>query len=207
MLDTKLIPAAKADSKHLMIVLHGLGDSMNGFTWLPHELNVPSLNYLLVNAPDPYGPGFSWFDYYGGEPEPGILRSRKLINELLEKTRADGFPAQQTFLFGFSQGCLMTLEVGLRYPQKLAGLIGISGRVFQADTLVRELSPVAKQQRVLMTHGHYDTVIPYAPVKDDVEFLQRAGLDIKWQEYAKDHTIAGAEEVALIRKFVEAGLQ
>ncbi|GIT12625.1 MAG: hypothetical protein CM1200mP34_0310 [Verrucomicrobiales bacterium] len=47
-LNTELIPAAEADSKWLMVVLHGLGDSMDGFRWLPRALDNPRLNLLLV---------------------------------------------------------------------------------------------------------------------------------------------------------------
>ena len=57
-LNTELIPAAEADSKWLMVVLHGLGDSMDGFRWLPRALDNPRLNLLLVNAPDDYLNGF-----------------------------------------------------------------------------------------------------------------------------------------------------
>ena len=51
-LDTELILAAEADSEWLMVVLHGLGDSMEGYRWLPGALRIPALNTLLVNAPD-----------------------------------------------------------------------------------------------------------------------------------------------------------
>ena len=64
MLDTELIPAAEADSKWLMMVLHGLGDSMEGYRWLHRTLENPKLNTLLVNAPDDYYGGFSWYDIY-----------------------------------------------------------------------------------------------------------------------------------------------
>ncbi len=62
---------------------------------------------------------------------PGVLRSRKLLFELLDDLRAKNFPAEQITLGGFSQGCLMTMDVGLRYPHRLAGLVGISGWVFE----------------------------------------------------------------------------
>ena len=54
MLTTELMPAAQRDSRRLMVVLHGLGDSMEGYRWLPSALRLPWLNYLLVNAPDEY---------------------------------------------------------------------------------------------------------------------------------------------------------
>ena len=204
MLHSELIPAREKHSRRLMIMLHGLGDSIEGYRWLPETLNLPWLNYLLVNAPDEYYGGWSWFEYPGDMP-PGILRSRQLLFELLEEMIKKGFPAEQITLGGFSQGCLMTVDVGLRFPQRLAGLVGLSGWVFEVEQLLKELSPVAAQQRLLMTHGHFDEVIPFKPVQEQVQSLKRAGLNIAWREFPKGHTIYGHEEIAVIRNFVEAG--
>ena len=87
---------------------------MEGYRWLPDALGLPGLNYLLVNAPDPYFGGYAWYDF-SGKPEPGIRRSRGLLFALLDAQRERGFPSAQTLVFGFSQGCLMTYEIGLRY--------------------------------------------------------------------------------------------
>ena len=70
-LRTDLIPARDAGSTRLLIALHGLGDSMEGYRDVPHWLQVPWLNYLLVNAPDPYYTGFSWYDF-AGDPVPAF---------------------------------------------------------------------------------------------------------------------------------------
>jgi len=125
MLHSELIPAADPKSRRLMVMLHGLGDSLEGFRWLPEALDLPWLNYLLVNAPDEYYGGYSWFDL--DDPAPGVKRSRELLFTLLEDLRGKDLPADQITLGGFSQGCLMSAEVGLRYPQVLAGIVGISG--------------------------------------------------------------------------------
>lgn len=201
MLQTVLLPAPRRDSRWLMVVLHGLGDSMEGYRWLPELLRVPELNYLLVNAPDAYHGGYSWYDY-PGDPEPGVTRSRRMLIQLLDDQRGRGFPGERTFLFGFSQGCLMTMEIGARYDHLLAGLIGISGYVHQPERLVKELSPVAFRQRFLLTHGTHDSLIPIYPVKQQIGLLKFAGLNIDWREFEKDHTIAGEEEIAVFRQFI-----
>ena len=187
-----------------MIVLHGLGDSMAGYMWLPQILNLPWLNYLLVNAPDSYFGGFSWYDF-AGEPGPGIIRSRKLLIELAEKQREEGWPTDQTTVFGFSQGCLMTWELGLHYPHVFAGLVGVSGYAHEPEPILDQLSPVARKQRFLITHGTLDNLIPFAQVRGQVQALKKTGLQIEWHEFQKDHTIAGEEEVDVIREFVKRG--
>ena len=204
MLETEFYPAAQKDSKRLLIALHGLGDSTAGYRWMPSALRLPWLNYLLVNAPDDYYGGYSWYDF-AGNPGPGIERSRKLLFALLDAQRANGFPTDETVLFGFSQGCLMTLDVGFRYPQRLAGLVGVSGYVHEPARLLQELSPVAKEQRMLFTHGTQDPLIPCAEVRQQVDGLKAAGLNITWREFAKVHTIAGDEELDVIRDFVSGG--
>lgn len=97
----------------------------------------------------------------------------------------------------------MTVDVGFRYPHRLAGLVGISGYVHDEDNLVRELPPVATQQRMLFTHGTQDPLIPFAQVREQVNVLKAAGLHIEWHEFVKAHTIAGEEEFGLIRDFIK----
>src|SRR5262245_43598066 len=109
MLQRELIRAAKGESKDLLIALHGLGDSMEGYRFLPDVLRVPSLNVLLANAPDGYYGGFSWYDFVS-DAGPGVERSYRLLEMLLEDCERESFPPDRTILFGFSQGCLMSLE-------------------------------------------------------------------------------------------------
>ncbi len=201
MLETEFIAAQEKSSTKLLVMMHGLGDSIAGYRWLPEALNLKDLNYLLVNAPDEYYGGYSWYDF-AGDMLPGVLRSRKLVTEVLDTQRAKGFPSDQTFLGGFSQGCLMAIDVGLRYPHKLAGIIGISGYICEPEQLIQEITPVGRQQRLLMTHGTLDPMIPIAMVREQIQFLKKGGLDLRWQEYAKGHTIAGEEELSLIRDFI-----
>lgn len=203
MLHHELIPAADKNSRRLMLMLHGLGDSIEGYRWWPQALGLPWLNHVLVNAPDEYYGGGSWFNF-PGDSLPGVQRSTKLLFELLDDLRARGFPTEQTVLGGFSQGCVMSIEVALRYPHRLAGVVGISGRVSDPARLLRELSPIAREQRFLVTHGPLDPVIPFDVTRQQIEILQAAGLDIQWREFMKAHTIAGEPELAVIREFIRA---
>jgi phospholipase/carboxylesterase len=204
MLETDLIPATQKIEPRLMIVLHGLGDSMEGYRWLPQAMKLPWMSYLLVNAPDPYYGGFAWYEL-DGDSGPGIERSRKMLFELLDAMRGQGFPSEKTTVFGFSQGCLLSIELGARYPHLLAGIVGVSGYVHEPERLVREFSAQARQQRFLITHGTHDPLIPIEKVRPQMEMLRQAGLKIDWREFAKPHTIAGDAELAVLRDFVSDG--
>lgn len=202
MLHSQLIPAANPDSKKLMLVLHGLGDSIEGYRFLPDVLQLPDLNYLLVNAPDHYFGGYSWYDYEG-EAKTGVDRSREMLFELLDHQRDQGYAPADTLMFGFSQGCLMTLEVGCRYPHKLAGCVGVSGYSHDPDKLLANLSPVAPEQKFLLTHGTLDPVVPFERTEQQVKRFAAAGLEIAWHSFPKVHTII-EEEIRLFRSFIES---
>lgn len=206
MLDSVFIPAADKSSRRLWVMLHGLGDRVEGYRWMPEAFQLPGMNYLLVNAPDDYYGGFSWYDFDESRSfdvmKPGVERSRKLLFQLLDAQRAAGFPTEQTILGGFSQGCLMSLDVATRYPHRLAGVVGISGYVCDPEMVVNEFSPAAKEQKFLVTHGTFDPLLPPGATHEQIQLLQKAGLNIRWQELRKEHTIAGQAEVDLIREFV-----
>jgi phospholipase/carboxylesterase len=203
----EFIPAQDPSSRRLLIMLHGLGDSVEGYRWLPEAMKLPWMNYLLVNAPDEYYGGYSWYNFAGesGDIVPGVERSRELLFQLLNARRTAGFPTEQTTLGGFSQGCLMSLDVGLRYPHRLAGIVGVSGYVCEPEKLLKELSPVARQQRLLVTHGTKDTMVPFAESRAQIKLLEDAGLNLEFHSFDKAHTIAGEEELSVIRNFVRAG--
>jgi phospholipase/carboxylesterase len=203
MLEIEFIPAVKK-SPRLMVVLHGLGDSAAGYHWLPEALNLDWMNYLLVNAPDEYYGGYSWYDF-ATDPAPGIKRSRKLLFELLDDQRAKGFSTGQTTVFGFSQGCLMTIEVGLKYERVFAGLVGVSGYMHEPEQALKELSAVALKQRFLITHGCQDPIVPFDRTWEQMQRLKAAGVNLEWREFVKAHTIAGEVELKVIRDFIVAG--
>ncbi len=215
MLTTDFVPAEVAGSRALLVILHGLGDSMEGWRWLPRQLGLPWMNYLLVNAPKDYYDGFSWFELmvprFPGEPlkmsATDVATSRQMLHELLDHQRSAGWPSDQTAILGFSQGCLMTLDAGLRYPHRLAALVGISGWVYEPEQLLADRASEAAALPVLVTHGTEDPLVPIELAEPGVRALQAGGLDVAWQVFEKAHTVAGQAEVGFIRRLLEAAYQ
>ena len=82
MLQTEFIPALGEGSQALLIALHGLGDSTAGYRWLPQGLRLPWMNYLLVNAPDRYYDGYSWYDHER-DADPGVSAKAVRIGTVL----------------------------------------------------------------------------------------------------------------------------
>jgi len=187
------VPARIKHAKEsVVIVLHGLGDSLAGYGWFPGELGIDDLSFLLVNAPDPYYGGYSWYDFLE-DPKPGILRSRSLLSGLIEELVQQGIACENIYLFGFSQGCLMALDVGLRIPHALGGICGVSGYLGFENEYPEHFSIFAREQEILLTHGTQDPMVPYAKSKAQYQNLKELGARITFMTYAKDHTILPQE--------------
>lgn len=199
MLDTYPI-ASKRPSDRLLVVLHGRGDSHAGFTWLPDALALDGLGYLLVDAPDPYYEGFSWYDLPPNQA-PGVARSRRLLDQLFAGLVASGQDPAKTALLGFSQGCLMALEWGGRSELALAAYVGISGYILDPTALLASLQPHARRPDWLVTHGTWDGVLPHATTAAQVRVLQAGGWPLRFESFPKDHTIV-PEEIAVVRAFL-----
>ena len=195
-LNNIFIPS-QVPSKKLMIILHGRGDSSNGFTFLPEYLAIDDMNYILLDAPYDYYGGFSWYDLPPHQLE-GIEYSHKVLTDVLDTLFEKEFNAHESFLFGFSQGALLTFEFGARYEKILAGYIAVSGYIYDANKLLQEMNQNVKASNWLCTHGIYDEVLPFSTSREQVEVLQNGGFDIAFKSYQKDHTIAEDELMMLV---------
>ena len=202
-LDNVFIPS-QTPSKQLMIVLHGRGDSSQGFLNLPNFIRIESMNYLLLDAPFEYFGGCSWYQL-PPDQLPGIEYSSKLLTETLDAVFGEDFNADESFLFGFSQGSLLTFEFGARYKKALAGYICISGYIYDVAKLLEELNQNATASPWLCTHGRFDNVLPYETSKKQVEQLQESGWEIEFMSYDKEHTL-DRDELGMISEWIQARL-
>lgn len=117
-------PLSKA--KAAMILLHGRGATAQGILELAGEFAQPDFHYLA-----PQAVGNTWYPWSFLEPQeknqPHLSSALQLINELLVSLAQNGLPPERVVLLGFSQGACLASEFAARNPQKLGGLIALSG--------------------------------------------------------------------------------
>ena len=202
-LDNIFIPS-KIPSKKLMIILHGRGDSSQGFTSLPELLDIDEMNYILLDAPFEYYTGYSWYPL-PPDQLPGIKYSSKILTDVLDKLFVSVFNVEESFLFGFSQGSLLTFEFGARYHKVLAGYVAVSGYIFDADKLLEEMNSDVKNAGWLCTHGVYDDVLNFETSRQQVQKLQENSFDVEFKSYTKDHSI-DRYELAMISIWIKERL-
>jgi len=191
---------SKKESNKLIIILHGRGDSSEGFRFFAQELGLDDVNYLLLDAPFEYYTGFSWYDLPPNQL-PGIEYSSKILTEVLDTLFKEKYEPSQTILFGFSQGSLLTFEFGSRYKEVLAGYIAVSGYIYDAQKILLEMNPKVNVGNWLCTHGYEDDVLPYQESRAQVEVLLDGDFEIDFRAYHKTHTV-DMMELKEIKKWI-----
>jgi len=195
--------------KSTIIILHGLGASATDFVPVARELDLRALGDVRFVFPfAPVQPvtingGMSmpaWYDILGAdlvrrEDERSLRASQAALQALIEREIARGVPASRIVLGGFSQGCAMTLLAGLRAPQRLAGLLGLSGYLPLAATTAAERSPANRDVPVFLGHGRMDSVVPIARGIATRDALVELGHPMEWHEYPIQHSVS-QEEIA-----------
>lgn len=186
-----------------VIWLHGLGDSGAGFAPVVPVLGLPddhSIRFIFPHAPEQavtINQGYvmrSWYDIksmdlHNRADMPGVLESEQLVIALIQEQIDVGIPADKIVLAGFSQGGVMSLFSGLRYPQTLAGIMALSCYLPTADELPAKLSEANKQTSILQHHGEQDDVVPLFAGKMANELLNRASYQTEWKTYAMGHSV------------------
>ncbi len=203
-----------------IIWLHGLGADGHDFESIVPELRLPQdlkIRFIFPHAPTmpvTVNGGYvmpAWYDIYdggvlAGEDEEGMRRSQVQITELIEAEKKKGIQAKRIVLAGFSQGGAMTLFTGLRYPQKLAGLMVLSAYLPLAEKTTAEMTEANSKTSVFMAHGKQDGVVPFEGARVSKDFLLKRGLPVEWHEYAMAHSLH-PQEIKDISAWIEMVLK
>lgn len=190
-----------------IIWMHGLGADGNDFVPLVRELDLsglPAIRFVFPHAntmPVTINGGYvmrAWYDIVGTdlvrrEDEAGLRASQVQVEALIAREKARGVPASRIILAGFSQGCAMTLQTGLRHPEPLAGLMCLSGYVPLSAKLEAERSEASLTTPIFMVHGQHDGVIPIARATASRDQLIALGYKVEWHDYPMQHSLCQEE--------------
>jgi phospholipase/carboxylesterase len=198
------VPSGKADSAEmpLVFVLHGRGADANDLADLAPATDGPSgYRFVFPNAPRAFEPapgmlfGYTWFD--GIPPERNsILDSRtRLLRFIDEALVRYPTPVGKVILSGFSQGGMMSLDAGFRTEQKLAGIVVMSGALYEDDL------PPLKPLPVLIIHGTQDDMIPVLAARRARRVLEQRGIEPEYHEFPMGHYVT-PESLAVVAEFI-----
>lgn len=190
-----------------VIWLHGLGADGNDFVPIVRELDLngcPPIRFVFPHAPTmpvTINNGYvmrAWYDIVGldiGQREDmvGLRKSQALVEALIANEKARGIPAHRIILAGFSQGCAMTLQTGLRHPEKLAGLLCLSGYLPLHQSIPDERHGANHDTPIFLVHGRSDPVIPISLAEKSRDILTSLGYQVEWHDYMMPHSVCQEE--------------
>ena len=202
-----------------IIWMHGLGDDGRGWSEVVPSLGLPrdlAIRFLFPHAPVmpvTINSGMqmrAWYDIRQANLNDradidGVRRSQGLVDALLVREAQRGITPRRTLLAGFSQGGAIALYAGLRFTQRLAGIVALSTYVVAADRLAVEGSAANRDVPIFMAHGTHDPVVQFAWAERSREALQANGWNVEWHAYPMEHS-AVLEEIVAAGAFIRSCL-
>ena len=185
-LNTTIIkPDQNNKINNAVILLHGYGGdgkdiSMLTFNW---KRFLPNTVFLCPNGHEKCSinqSGFQWFDLSKDDPKYITEQSlkaeqiiKKYINEVKELYKLNN---SKICLSGFSQGCMMAINIGLTSDENFNCIVGFSGKIIDKNNLAKRISSTTK---MLLLHGDKDAVVPSSNLLDAKDFLLRNKIEVE----------------------------
>ena len=196
-----------------ILIMHGLGADGRDFLPIAEQLDlsgVGPVRFLFPSAPVmpvTINGGYvmpAWYDILGAdlakrEDEAGLRQSLASIEALITHEKSRGMPAHRIVVAGFSQGCAMALMTGLRHPERLAGIAGLSGYLPLADKTAAERSAANRDVPIFLAHGTHDGVVELSRATASRDALTALGYPVEWHEYPMEHSVCPQEVADLAR--------
>ena len=185
-LNTTIIkPDQNNKINNAVILLHGYGGDGKDISMLTLNWKrfLPNTVFLCPNGHEKCSinqSGFQWFDLSKDDPKYIIEQSlkaeqiiKKYINEAKELYKLNN---SKICLSGFSQGCMMSINIGLTSDENFNCVVGFSGKIIDKDNLVKRISSTTK---MLLLHGDKDAVVPSSNLLDAKDFLLRNKIEVE----------------------------
>jgi len=185
-LDSIIIkPEEGIEIKYAIILLHGYGGdgkdiSMLTLNWKRH---MPNTVFICPNGHEtcPINPsGFQWFDLTKNDKDYILdqsIKAEEKINAFINEIKQEfNLKNNQICLSGFSQGCMMSLNVGLTSKEKFSCIVGFSGKIIDKNNLKLRIK---NSTDTLLIHGDVDQVVPSTYLLEAKDFLIRNNISVE----------------------------
>ena len=184
---TILNPLSGEKPKNAVILCHGYGGdgkdiSLLASYWRAH---LPETLFICPDAPEKceVSPsGFQWFDLLDQTQEQILIKSlvaeiklNKLIDEVMQKNELQG---KQIAIGGFSQGCMISLQTGIKRKEKINSIVGYSGKIIDTNHLKNN---IISYPNIILMHGDKDEIVPVSFLLEAIEFFNKNKYKIESQ--------------------------
>ena len=207
-----LEPLTKKKPKSAVILCHGYGGDGKDISILANywRAHLPDTIFICPDAPENCAAspsGFQWFDLMDQTPEQVLSKSlvaenklNKLIDEVKDK---NNLSAKQISIGGFSQGCMISLQTGIKRKDAINSIVGYSGRIIDTDHLKKNI--ISKPNIILM-HGDIDQIVPVSSLLEAKDFFNKNNFKIETQIFENCEHRIPSEGSSLGLQFIKKHL-
>ena len=182
-----LKPLSKEKPKSAVILCHGYGGDGKDISILANywRAHLPYTIFICPDAPEKCAAspsGFQWFDLVDQTPEQVLSKSlvaENKLNKLIDEVKdRNNLLANQIVIGGFSQGCMISLQTGIKRKDKINSIIGYSGRIIDTDHLSKN---IVSKPNVILMHGDIDQIVPVNSLLEAKDFFNKNNYKIESQ--------------------------
>jgi phospholipase/carboxylesterase len=209
---TILNPISKKNPKNAVILCHGYGGDGKDISLLANYWKnyLPDTIFICPDAPEKCAvsnSGFQWFDLVDQNSEQILTKSlvaenklNKLIDEVKEKNTLS---SNQIIIGGFSQGCMLSLQTGIKRKDKIKGIIGYSGRIIDTDHLGKNIN---SRPDIVLMHGDIDQIVPVSSLLEAKDFFNKNSYEIETKIFKNCEHRIPTEGSSLGLEFIKKNL-
>ena len=182
---TVLNPVSKEKARSAVILCHGYGGDGKDISLLANywHTHLPETIFICPDAPEKCSvssTGYQWFDLMDQNPDQVLAKSliaeaklNKLIDEVKEQ---NNLSASQISIGGFSQGCMISLQTGIKRKDKVKCILGYSGKIINTDHLEKNIN---SRPNIFLMHGDIDQVVPINFLLEAKSFFDKNNYKIE----------------------------
>ena len=209
---TSVSPLSKNKPHQAIVLCHGYGGDGKDISTLAINWQrfLPDAVFLCPNAPEvctDNPQGYQWFDMISEKEEMMLeksLAAEEKLNTFLDQV-VNNFQLESSnlALVGFSQGCMMSIQAGLKRKEQINCIIGYSGKVINQKHLLENIN---SKPKIFLMHGANDTIVSPTHLLEAKEYLKKCGLKIKTKLFKNcEHNIP-VEGISLGLAFLKKNL-
>ncbi len=200
------VPSDRSDDAEmpLVVVMHGRGADASDLAGIAPAIDG-GYRFVFPNAPRPFEAypgmtfGFTWFEGWPPVLDTIVEARNRLLAFIDEILARYATPAGKVVIAGFSQGGMMSLDAGFRMQQRPAGIVVMSGALYEQDR--PDLRP-RNGTPVLIIHGTDDDMIPVIAARRMRLLLEEHGVKPEYHEFPMGHWVT-PESLEVVREFIE----